>query len=767
MSVVRPLGAALLAVSLAVGIAAAGPPPRAEAATTALPVVSPTPQSIRATGLDLAIPAQVTLLAPAGADPAAVDVVTDTLRSAGAAVTTEATPSSAALTISVGGPTENPYSAGLLGEIGADSPAGLVSGGYELATGKAGIGPVAVLSGVDAAGTFYAAQTLRQLLAKAAATHTLPGVAVRDWPGFAHRGGKEIFHGTPWSAADQDAEVDFLAAHKMNAFSFMPARDPRISGSTWRVLYPDTELPHLAEVVARGRRQHVDVMYRINPEAPLAPSAGICHSLQADLDALTARLQQVYDQGVRTFIIGWDDVKEKFTCTADTTAFGSDTSPLAAAQAHVLGYVQQHFIATHSGAGLITIPTAYHGTAASTYRTRFNALIPSGTTVYWTGPEVDSGTITTAQASTVKGQFGGRPLLIFDNYPVNDYITNRLLLGPLRGRSADLDTVAVGLTANQAIEFQTSLIPLYTIADYTWNPTDYNPDTSWSNSLLEFAGGDTQTYQALRAFAENNYSSILTTTESPTLTALAATFWSDHAAHRDLTASGQALYDWFGQLASAQSVLTARLDNPGFLEEAAPWLDKLTRYGQAGQTAVRLVQAAASGDGSTAANLLSTLGTQRTALAAIPQQVATGVADTFLAKASAVAVPNLALRAPVTASSTLNSARALAYAVDGNSSTRWTSAYSDPQWLRIDLGVVRQVTGVRLNWEAAYASAYQVQVSNDGSSWTTLWSTSAGTGGVVNLNGLNGSGRYVRLLLTKRVNPSWGYSLWDVNVFGH
>ncbi|MCX5213335.1 beta-N-acetylglucosaminidase domain-containing protein [Kitasatospora sp. NBC_00240] len=765
MSIARPLSAVALAASLAVGLAFAGPPPRAEAATV-LPVVSPTPQSIQATGSDLAIPAEVKLLAPSGADPAAVDVVTAALRSAGAKVTTEATPSSAALTVSVGGPAENSYSAGLLTEIGASGPSGLASGGYRLATGTAGIGQVAVLSGVDEAGTFYAAQTLRQLLTGAATTHTLPGVTVRDWPGFAHRGGKEIFHGTPWSAADEDAEVDFLAAHKMNAFSFMPANDPRISGSTWRVLYPTAELPHIAEVVARGRRQHVDVMYRINPEAPLTPSAGICHGLQSDLDALTDRLQQVYDQGVRTFIIGWDDVSQTFTCSSDNDAFGSDASPLAAAQAHVLNYVQKNFIATHSGADLITIPTGYWGTAASTYRTRLSALIPSGTTVYWTGTDVDSGTITTAQATTVKAQFGGRPLLIFDNYPVNDYVTDRLLLGPLQGRSKDLDTATVGLTANQAIQYQASLIPLYTIADYTWNPAAYSAGASWNNSLLEFAHGDTQAYGALRVFAENNYSSILTTTESPTLTALAATFWSDYSAGRSLTNSGQALYDWFGQMASAQSVLTARLGNAEFLSQAEPWLNKHTRYGLAGQTAVRLVQAAASGDGSKAASLQSILRTQRTDIAAIRQRVATGVADTFLAKASAVAVPDLALRAPITASSTLNSARALAYAVDGDSSTRWTSAYADPQWLRIDLGTVRQVTGVRLNWEAAYATAYQVQVSTDGTTWTTLWSTTAGTGGVVDLTGLNGSGRYVRLSFTKRVNNAWGYSLWDVNVYG-
>ncbi len=69
-----------------------------------------------------------------------------------------------------------------------------------------------------------------------------------------------------------------------------------------------------------------------------------------------------------------------------------------------------------------------------------------------------------------------------------------------------------------------------------------------------------------------------------------------------------------------------------------------------------------------------------------------------------------------------------------------------------------------LNWETAYATAFQIQPSNDGSTWTTIYSTTTGTGGVQTLP-VNGSGRYVRMYGTQRATQ-WGYSLWEFQVSG-
>ena len=82
----------------------------------------------------------------------------------------------------------------------------------------------------------------------------------------------------------------------------------------------------------------------------------------------------------------------------------------------------------------------------------------------------------------------------------------------------------------------------------------------------------------------------------------------------------------------------------------------------------------------------------------------------------------------------------------------------------MDLGSVRSISRVRLQWEAAFGRAYQIQVSNDNSTWTNISSTTTGDGGVDDVT-VSGSGRYVRIYGTQRATQ-WGYSLWEFDVYG-
>jgi hypothetical protein len=107
---------------------------------------------------------------------------------------------------------------------------------------------------------------------------------------------------------------------------------------------------------------------------------------------------------------------------------------------------------------------------------------------------------------------------------------------------------------------------------------------------------------------------------------------------------------------------------------------------------------------------------------------------------------------------------AAANAVDGNASTRWGSAFTNNEWIYVDLGSTATISRVVLNWEAAYGSGYQIQVSNNATTWTTIFTTTTGNGGADDLTVL-GSGRYVRMLGTARATQ-WGYSLFEFQVFG-
>ncbi|MFJ9054957.1 discoidin domain-containing protein [Streptomyces sp. NPDC102409] len=103
-------------------------------------------------------------------------------------------------------------------------------------------------------------------------------------------------------------------------------------------------------------------------------------------------------------------------------------------------------------------------------------------------------------------------------------------------------------------------------------------------------------------------------------------------------------------------------------------------------------------------------------------------------------------------------------AVDGDPGTRWSSAASDPQWLSVDLGAPAALDRVELSWEAAYAKTYRIELSSNGTDWSTAYSTTTGSGGAETVD-VSGTARYVRMLGTARAT-GYGYSLWEFKVFG-
>ncbi|MFB8395342.1 MULTISPECIES: discoidin domain-containing protein [Streptomyces] len=119
---------------------------------------------------------------------------------------------------------------------------------------------------------------------------------------------------------------------------------------------------------------------------------------------------------------------------------------------------------------------------------------------------------------------------------------------------------------------------------------------------------------------------------------------------------------------------------------------------------------------------------------------------------------------PATASSTEGAGTPASAAVDGDNGTRWSSRFADPQWIQVDLGATARLSQVVLRWETAHARAYRIELSENGTDWTTAYSTSAGPGGVQTLD-ITGTARHVRVYGTQRAT-AWGYSLWEFQVYG-
>jgi beta-glucanase (GH16 family) len=137
----------------------------------------------------------------------------------------------------------------------------------------------------------------------------------------------------------------------------------------------------------------------------------------------------------------------------------------------------------------------------------------------------------------------------------------------------------------------------------------------------------------------------------------------------------------------------------------------------------------------------------------------------FVILSFSVSAQNLALNSTVHASSEESGVLNASNAVDGDYNTRWSSAFSDPQWIRVDLGNITNVSRIILHWEGAYATHYEIQSSNNGHSWSTINTQTFGDGGTDTISFPTVSARYIRLYGTQRATP-YGYSFYEIEVYG-
>jgi hyaluronoglucosaminidase len=380
-------------------------------------------------------------------------------------------------------------------------------------------------------------------------------------------------------------------------------------------------------LVQTARRNHVEFTYA------LSPGLSVCYSSDSDEQAVVDKFQSLWDIGVRTFAIPLDDISyTRWNCPQDAAKFGTGGGAAANAQAFLLNRLQQDFIATHHGAErLQTVPTEYADVTDSPYKTALRAELDPSIIVEWTGVGVVAPVITNEHARAARQVFD-HDILVWDNYPVNDYAKNRLLLGPYGGRQPGIEQHLVGVTANPMNQAEASKIAEFTSAAFFWNPGAYDPTAAWIAALKDLGGA---VWPALKVFAENTYSSAVNPTESPTLQPLTDAFWSAYQGGDGLYVAVAKITHYFAQMAAAPATLRSGLGNPALLEEVGPWLDKLGCYGRAGLHAVSMLLAQQAGDGATALSQRAALEATRAEAAAVSQTVAPGVMTTFLARATA------------------------------------------------------------------------------------------------------------------------------------
>ena len=106
-------------------------------------------------------------------------------------------------------------------------------------------------------------------------------------------------------------------------------------------------------------------------------------------------------------------------------------------------------------------------------------------------------------------------------------------------------------------------------------------------------------------------------------------------------------------------------------------------------------------------------------------------------------------------------------AIDGDLKTRWSSQFTDPQWIYADLGAEKRIDSVTLAWETAHAKSYSLDISDDATNWKTIYSTDSSKGDHEDIIlEKPQQARYVRVFCKERARKEWGYSLWEIEIFG-
>jgi hyaluronoglucosaminidase len=377
---------------------------------------------------------------------------------------------------------------------------------------------------------------------------------------FGVRGVVEGFYGTPWSHETRLEMLAFLGAHDMNAYVYAPKDDPR-HRARWREPYDAAERARFAELLAHGAAAGVRVGFAISP------GLDVDYADPRDREALVAKLASLRDDGAGWFLLLLDDIPMR-------DGLAPRQAALAAWLLDALG-----------GATLTVCPTEYVGTRRSPYLSALGRELPSSVGVIWTGPTVCSPRVTAGDAAGWAAALGDRPLLLWDNYPVNDgAMAASLHLGPYEGRDPALAEVVAGVLCNPMPQARASKVALATAAAFLVSPDAYDPAAEWRAAVAEVGGERAPALGALaRACAAGPLG-------DP----------ADLALARAVTVLEGALEgpEWAGPLAAVADELRLARDLPGafgpegdpLAAELAPWAAAARREAEAGLAAAALVQ---------------------------------------------------------------------------------------------------------------------------------------------------------------------------------
>lgn len=436
-----------------------------------------------------------------------------------------------------------------------------LSGAYVLTIGEKGI----TITGYDERGAFYGIQTLRQLTESPIADSSrLPYLTINDYPDLPLRGVVEGFYGTPWSHAVRLSLIDFYGRFKLNSYLYGPKDDPYHSSPNWREPYPEEQARNIHELVEACNRNHVDFVWAIHPGKDIKWN-------EEDYNNLVHKFELMYDLGVRSFAIFFDDIE------------GEGTNPVK--QIELLNRLTKEFVqAKGDVAPLVVCPTDYsklwaNPTPEGSLSVYGRTLDPS-VAVFWTGDVVCSD-LTRETMEWLNSRIQ-RPGYYWWNYPVTDYVRHIIMQGPVYGLDTTLTANEVcGFASNPMEHGEASKLALYGVADYTWNIGDYNPIDNWERGLAELAP---EARDAYRTFAIHSC-------DTETGYRRAESWETETFRINDYTPEQyDALLHEFEKIERVPLIMEAKCDNKELLKELRPWLTEFGKLGTRGRKTLELIK---------------------------------------------------------------------------------------------------------------------------------------------------------------------------------
>lgn len=435
-----------------------------------------------------------------------------------------------------------------------------------------------VINASDDRGLFYAVKTVGKVLIN----KTIEELTITDYPDMTVRGIVEGFYGTPWTTEERIDQFEFYGDMKLNTYIYAPKDDP-YHRARWREAYPSDQLERMTLLIEKAKENKVNFVFAISPGIDIDLNGS---NKEKDFQALVAKTETLYDMGVRSFAIYFDDIHNKDGVN----------------QAKLLNRFQSEFVEKYDDVEpLITVPTEYdtfgmigHG-PISTYTKDFSETLNDDIHVMWTGSVVVSEELTTDNAKFVNDIYGDN-IAIWWNYPVTDYQKQKLALGPIVDIDKGVNQYVDYFLMNPMEHANLSKIALGTGADFSWNTQAYDEDQSWYKVLSHLYG---DLAPEMKIFSEHssrmNKAWDVGRLEAQELQEDILKYWTSVGADEGIDLTSERLNKQFDAMSQAAEKLLKELP-ANIIAESKGNIEKLGLLGRTAKKALEMNLAEASGD---------------------------------------------------------------------------------------------------------------------------------------------------------------------------